>query len=247
MFKSKEIEYNGSKMASAQKRTNSSEANRTKAEVTSEKLLEICLAQFQKKGFEGTTMRGLAEAAGLSPGAFYYHFKSKEAVVQVFYEQTFAQFADRCREIFSADGRFSRRMEDAVFARFETFEANRELLIVLSRAAVDPRSELSPFGPATKAIREATIGLFEEMIAGSDFKCDKRLLPYMPTLLWMYLMGMIFFWVFDESPGQKRSRELVKILTPQFTRLLALTRFPMPSSVLQPLLQALQLVMPREK
>lgn len=234
-------------MATAQKRTAPEPGAKKKAEITSEKLLELCLAQFQRKGFEGTTMRALASSAGLSPGAFYYHFKSKEAVVQVFYEKTFADFANRCREIFAAESNFSRRMEQAIFARFETFESNRELLIVLSRAAVDPRSELSPFGPATKQIREATIGIFEEMIAGSDFRCDKRLLAYMPTLLWMYLMGMIFFWVFDESFAQKRSRDLVKILTPQLYRMISFTRFPMPGSVIQPLLHALQLVMPKAK
>jgi len=229
-------------MKTAHRRTSLGEKP-SKSELTSERLLELCLQHFQKKGFEGTTMRGLASAAGLSPGAFYYHFRSKEAVVQVFYEKTFVAFAERCREIFANETRFSRRLELAALARFETFEANRELLVVLSRAAVDPRSELSPFGPATANIREATIGLFEEMIAGSDFKCDKRLLPYMPTLLWMYLMGLIFFWVFDESAGQKRSKELVKLLSPQIARLIGFTRFPLPSSVMQPILHTLQLAM----
>lgn len=149
---------------------------RSKADQTSEKLLELCLAQFQKKGFDGTTMRDLAKAAGLSPGAFYYHFRSKEAVVQVFYEKSFLEFSDRCRSLYAGTKSFEARLEGALHARLETFASSRELLIVLSRAAVDPRSELSPFGEASTEIREATIGLFAEMIEGSDFKADKRLL-----------------------------------------------------------------------
>jgi len=233
-------------MKAAQKRTKTARTG-TKADATSQKLLELCLGQFEKKGFEATTMRGLAQAAGLSPGAFYYHFNSKEAVVQVFYEQTFVEFADRCRAIYAEEKSFSHRLEKALEARLDTFTSHRELLVILARAAVDPRSELSPFGPATREIREATIQLFEEMIDGSDFRCDKRLLPYMPTLLWMALMGVIFFWVFDESPGQKRSRELIRLLSPQLARLIGFTRFPLPGSVMQPILSTLQLVMPKTR
>lgn len=223
------------------------EPRRSKAELTSEKLLEICLAQFQKKGFDGTTMRDLAKAAGLSPGAFYYHFRSKEAVVQVFYEKSFSEFADRCREAYARTKSFEERLAAALSARLDTFASSRELLIVLSRAAVDPRSELSPFGEASTEIREATIGLFAEMMEGSDFKADKRLLPYLPTLLWMYLMGVIFFWVFDESPRQKRTEALIQLLTPQLTRLIRFTRFPLTGSVINPLLQILAHVMPQVK
>lgn len=192
-------------------------------------------------------MRDLAKAAGLSPGAFYYHFRSKEAVVQVFYEKSFLEFADRCRNLFAGTNSFEARLEGALRARLETFESSRELLIVLSRAAVDPRSELSPFGEASTEIREATIGLFQEMLDGSDFKSDKRLLPYLPTLLWMYLMGIIFFWVFDESPRQKRTGDLIRLLTPQLVRLIRFTRFPLTGSVINPLLQTLGLIMPAPK
>lgn len=236
-----------SKTAQPAQATPEQAPKRTKADVTSEKLLDLCLAQFQKKGFDGTTMRDLAKAANLSPGAFYYHFRSKEAVVQVFYEKTFLEFADRCRAIYAGTKSFEARLEGVLRARLETFESSRELLIVLSRAAVDPRSELSPFGEASTEIREATIGLFAEMIEGSDFKADKRLLPYLPTLLWMYLMGIIFFWVFDESPRQKRTKDLLQLLSPQLLRLVRFTRFPLTGSVINPLLQVLSLVMPQPK
>jgi AcrR family transcriptional regulator len=228
----------------AQKRTESG-SDRSKGDVTGDRLLEICLKQFQAKGFDGTTMRGLAQAAGLSLGAFYYHFPSKEAVVQVFYEKTFEEFAAKCREIFAGEKTFRVRLEMTLEARLETFASNRELLIVLSRAAVDPRSELSPFGEATKEIRENTIALFREMLEGSDFKCDKKLMPYMPTLLWMYMMGMIFFWVFDESAKQSRTRDLIGLLTPQLIRLIGLSRFPLTGSVMNPLLHTLKVMLPK--
>jgi AcrR family transcriptional regulator len=38
-------------------------------------------ALFQTQGFEPTTMRTIATAAGLTPGALYWHFPSKEAIL----------------------------------------------------------------------------------------------------------------------------------------------------------------------
>ena len=221
------------------------DGKKKKAEVTSERLLELCLAHFQRKGVDQTTMRELAAAAGLSPGAFYYHFASKEAVIQVFYEKTFTEFEGRCVAIFAETKKFEERLQRALEARLDTFEGHRPLLIALSRAAVDPTSPLSPFGKETKDIRDRTIAIFQRMLEDSDFKCDKRLLAHLPALLWMYLMGIIFFWVFDESGRQKKTRELIRLLTPQICRLVRFTRFPLTGSVINPLLATLELVSPK--
>ena len=49
-------------------------------------LLDRALALFQKRGVEATTMRDIAKAAGMSLGAAYYYFPSKEALVFAYYE-----------------------------------------------------------------------------------------------------------------------------------------------------------------
>lgn len=224
--------------------SSSSPEKKGKAELTAERLLEISLREFIKNGFDKTSMRDLARAAGLSPGAFYYHFESKEAVIQVFYEQSFAAFAQAVADISRAGKSFSQRMQSVLEARLETFAESRDLLIVLSRAAVDPRSALSPFGEEQREIREATIQLMRELMATSDLKCDKRLLPYLPDLLWMYMMGIIFFWAFDESPKQKNTRHLIEKLTPQLVRLISFTRLPLTGSVLKPFLEVLEFLLP---
>ena len=54
---------------------------RAASEQTRRQVLDTALALFRKRGFEQTTMRDVAEAAGLSLGAAYYYFKSKEALV----------------------------------------------------------------------------------------------------------------------------------------------------------------------
>ena len=48
---------------------------------TPERIIEVALDLFSERGYEATSMRDIASALGLSPGAFYHHFPSKEAVL----------------------------------------------------------------------------------------------------------------------------------------------------------------------
>lgn len=48
---------------------------------TPERIIEVALDLFSEQGYEATSMRHIAAALGLSPGAFYHHFPSKEAVL----------------------------------------------------------------------------------------------------------------------------------------------------------------------
>ncbi|MEV0431700.1 TetR/AcrR family transcriptional regulator [Nocardia sp. NPDC050413] len=48
---------------------------------TRARLLEAAVAAFAEKGFNGTTTRDIAGAAGMSPAAVYVHHKSKEELL----------------------------------------------------------------------------------------------------------------------------------------------------------------------
>lgn len=46
------------------------------------RILSVSAGLFLEKGFEKTSMQDIAEAAGLSKGAIYHHFNSKEDIIQ---------------------------------------------------------------------------------------------------------------------------------------------------------------------
>ena len=54
---------------------------------TRERILDAALGLFRRKGFEGATMRDIARAAGMSLGAAYYYFETKEALVLAYYQR----------------------------------------------------------------------------------------------------------------------------------------------------------------
>jgi AcrR family transcriptional regulator len=56
---------------------------RPRADLTARaRIRDAALEQFAEHGFDGATIRGIAEAAGVSPGLVQHHFGSKEALRQ---------------------------------------------------------------------------------------------------------------------------------------------------------------------
>jgi TetR/AcrR family transcriptional regulator, cholesterol catabolism regulator len=54
---------------------------------TREMLLESALALFGAKGFHATSVQEIVEGAGLTKGAFYHHFASKEDVLRLIHDE----------------------------------------------------------------------------------------------------------------------------------------------------------------
>src|SRR2546428_258500 len=62
-----------------------------KGEQTKALILNAALAVFHERGYEETTMRAIAQRAGVSLGNAYYYFGSKEQLIQAFYHRTHEQ------------------------------------------------------------------------------------------------------------------------------------------------------------
>lgn len=65
---------------------------------TPEEIIKKSILVFRTKGYYRTTMSDLALATNLTKGAFYHHFKNKEAVMKKSLEATFTWFQ---KKIFS--------------------------------------------------------------------------------------------------------------------------------------------------
>ncbi|GIN73418.1 TetR family transcriptional regulator [Bacillus sp. J14TS2] len=57
------------------------------AQGTIENILTVSAELFLEKGFEKTSMRDIAETAGISKGAIYHHFQSKDEIINAVTEK----------------------------------------------------------------------------------------------------------------------------------------------------------------
>jgi AcrR family transcriptional regulator len=180
---------------------------RATSEETRRHLLETALALFREQGFESTTIRDIAGRAGLSLGAAYYYFKSKEAIVGAYYDHIQHEHLRRARAAFEQGGDLAARLRAAFHTKIDIMEADQRLLRALFRYGGDPDHALSWFGPATREQRRLSMDVFEEAIAGERLPADVR--EVAPTLLWTLHMGVLLFFVYDSSPAHQRTRKLI--------------------------------------
>jgi AcrR family transcriptional regulator len=183
-------------------------AGLTKAEETRSRILAAALDLFRRRGFDQTTMREIANEAGVALGSAYYYFASKEALVMAFYEQASEEMSIQIEAGLAGAKGLDGRLRAILDVKFEYFAPNRLFLGALSRHATDPQNPLSPFSDETAHIRELDLQRFAAALEESRIAIPKDLAPYLPKLIWLYQMGLILFWISDRSPDQIRTRQL---------------------------------------
>jgi AcrR family transcriptional regulator len=214
----------------------------TKAEETRERILASALELFRVRGFDATTMRDVASEAGVATGAAYYYFRSKQDLVMAFYEQTAREMAADLPAELAATKSLERRVRRIIETQLERFGPHRAFLVALFRIAADPANPLSPFGESTKPIRDEAIAWFERAIDGASESLPKDITPLMPTLFWLYQMGVIAFWMYDQSPGQLRTTALLDGTLDLMIKALKLSKLPLMSPLRKSVIRTLRAV-----
>lgn len=180
---------------------------RAGSEETRQLVLDTALGLFRDRGFEVTTIRDVAAAAGVSLGSAYYYFKSKEAIVGAYYDYVQEAHAARAREAFGASRDLRHRLRTALHTKIDIVQHDRRLLRALFRYGGEPDHPLSWFGPATAEQRRLSVAIFAEALDGERWPDDMR--DVAPVLLWTLHMGLLLYFLFDESPHQRRTRALI--------------------------------------
>ena len=198
----------------------------TKAEQTRAGIVDAAMGLFRAGGYDATTMRAIADEAGVSLGSAYYYFSGKEELVQAFYDQLQAEHAITAEGVFDSPV-FADRLRGVMEAFLDVAEPFHDFGGQFFRNAADPRSPLSPFSPESGPARGASTDLFRRAVEGSDLKVAPALRQELPDLLWLLHMGVVLFWVYDASEAQQRTRALVAGLVPLVDRSVRLTRLPL--------------------
>ena len=85
-------------------------------EQTVEKILDAAAALFAEKGYQSTTLQDIIDATGLSKGAVYYHFRSKEEIARKVGDRMGDEMWEPLRRIREAAGLTGLQKLQAVFA-----------------------------------------------------------------------------------------------------------------------------------
>jgi len=197
-----------------------------RAEQTRAAITEAALALFRERGYEATTMRAIAERAGVSTGNAYYYFGSKEELIQEFYTRNHVEHVAASRPVLETESDFTARLRGTLRALIDVMAPYHAFAATFYKHAAEPTSPLSPFSTQSSPARDASIALYREVVDGSTARVSNELRGRLPELLWLASMGIILYWVHDSSPGCARTYRLIDATAPLIGRLVAASRIP---------------------
>lgn len=189
-------------------------------------ILNAALDLFQERGYEATTMRSIAEKAGVSLGSSYHYFPSKEHLVLEFYWHTHTLHVAAIAPMLAREKDLAARLRGTVRAVVITCEPFHAVAGSIFSTVVDPSSPINPFGAASKPLRDEVIALYAEVINGADGRIPSDIAEELPLMLWLYQMAILYFWVWDTSPGRLRTLEVIDETTDLIVRLIGLANLP---------------------
>lgn len=214
----------------------------SKAEETAARILDSALELFRKEGFDATTMRDIAQKAGVATGGAYYYYPSKDAIVMDFYRRSSAAVQPKLEQALDGLNGLEARLRELIRIKLAHFAPHRAVLRALLRNGADPRHPLSPFSPQTAEIRDLDIAWFARILVDCGTRIPRDLAPQLPDVLWFFQMGVIFFWVVDESPAQARTTRLLELSAHAVAALIRLSGLPLMRPVRKSALQLIELV-----
>jgi AcrR family transcriptional regulator len=189
-------------------------------------ILTAALDLFQERGYEATTMRAIADRTGVSLGSSYHYFPSKEHLVLEFYRHTHELHAAAIAPLLSREKDLAARLRGTLRAVIVTCEPFHAVAGSIFSTVANPASPLNPFGRAAKPLRDEVVQLYSDVVSGSDARIASDIAEQLPLLLWLYQMGILYFWIFDRSPGRLRTLEVIDETTDLIVRLISLANLP---------------------
>ncbi|WP_156910237.1 TetR/AcrR family transcriptional regulator [Nocardia mangyaensis] len=108
-------------------------------------LLDLAADLFAERGLRATTVRDIADSAGILSGSLYHHFDSKEAMVDEILRGFLDDLFGRYREIATAGLSSRETLEALVIASYEAFDRHHAAVAIYQAEAKNLR-DVDRFG-----------------------------------------------------------------------------------------------------
>jgi len=171
-----------------------------------EELLRIAAGLFAEKGFKNTTVRDIADAAGILSGSLYHHFDSKESMVDeilsTFQEELFAKYD----EVLESDVDTRAKIEAAVRLSFEAIDQHHFEVAIFQNEA-DYLGTFERFGylaDRNAQSREVWMRLLTEGVSTGVLRRDLDV-----ELVYRFIRDTVWVAVRWYRPGGELSHETV--------------------------------------
>ncbi|MEK6344083.1 MAG: TetR family transcriptional regulator [Curtobacterium sp.] len=185
------------------------DAAQSKRDRTRALIRDVALRSLREKGYDATTMRAIADEAGLSVGNAYYHFPTKDHLVQELYVEVQREHRALAEPLLEGDDDLATRIGVVVRTGLGNLRSWHDLAPQFLTTAIAPGSPNNPMSAESAPARDVVLGLFRDAVEGSRTQLPGTLGTDLPHALWSAYLLLTLFWVYDRSPGQRRTDRLV--------------------------------------
>jgi len=123
-------------------------------------ILDAAVRLFSESGYDGVSMRGIAEAAGVSKANIYHHFASKGALYMAIVRESAQHLSEIVEVLAEGKGDFDQRLRVFARAHLEHIFDNATTLRLVLREAFSGDEEKSRM-----VVEQVVGGIFNRMVA----------------------------------------------------------------------------------
>lgn len=157
---------------------------------------------FNDKGFEQTTTRNIAEAAGIAAGTMFNYFPTKEALAMTIVNEVLEEAAVEFEERMRGD----ETLEEALFAHvavgFRHLTPHRSYVGEVLETVLSPFSREAVCEQAQQ-FRVSHLETVRELLASRGPSTTRAPAVMTMHLYWTLYLGVLSFWASDESPNRE--------------------------------------------
>ncbi|MDR2280059.1 MAG: TetR/AcrR family transcriptional regulator [Gordonia sp. (in: high G+C Gram-positive bacteria)] len=139
-----------------------------------EELLGIAGELFAERGLRSTTVRDIADTAGILSGSLYHHFDSKESMVDELLRDFLDTLFSRYREIDAAGLSAAETLRQLVIASFEAIDTRHTAVAIYQNEArqLTGQERFSYINDRNRENRELWASVLRRGVAEGDFRPD---------------------------------------------------------------------------
>jgi AcrR family transcriptional regulator len=118
-----------------------------------DEIVDIAAGLFAEKGFVSTTVREIADRAGILSGSLYHHFDSKEAIAAEIVEKYYSGMVDRYREVVATGEDEADILADFIRIAYEGIKEQPNAVALITNSS-DQLFQLESFGHIRQEAKE---------------------------------------------------------------------------------------------
>jgi len=172
-----------------------------------DELLRIAARLFAERGFKNTTVRDIADAAGILSGSLYHHFDSKESMVDELLDTFQTELWEQYDAITDSDRSPRAKLEAVVRASFDAIDHHHSEVAIFQNDAAYLTTTFERFAyldQRNNKFRRLWIGLLEAGVASGELRADLDV-----ELVYRFLRDTVWVAVRWYRPGGGLSHEAI--------------------------------------